>query len=329
VDRTIVVTGGSGFLGSKVADRLRKEGFTVYQMALPNEDVEGEWFFKGDITDPGKFEFPPAGTVVHCAGILESSHPTDELMFKVNHEGTMNVYNEGIRKGMKRMVFISTVAAIGPQGTTEKGMTEDMVPAPKDAYGRSKLKAEQYITKKGMEDGLDVIILRPTVLYGEGMNIHSSGMKTFSSIDKGIMPMVGGGRTIYNLLHVDNFIDAIVLSVMKGSGTVTYHVSEGPYTHKEVVGKIEERLGKKGHRNIPKCILYILARSFETLSPLMKGPPIISMTKYRGLTTSIWHLDYSRIRKELGYEPTVSLAEGVDRTISSYGLGNGENDQRE
>jgi len=329
VDRRAIVTGGSGFLGKKVADKLREKGYRVYQMALPSENVEGEHFFKGDITDPEKFELPKADTMIHCAGILESSHPTDELMFKVNYEGTVNVYNKAKKGGLKKLVFISTVAAIGPQGTFDHGMKEDMPPQPKDAYGRSKLKAEQFLKEIAKKDGIDITILRPTVLYGEGMNLHSSGMKTFTAINKGIMPLVGGGKTIYNLLHVENFVQSIMLGLEKGNGFNIYHVSEGPYTHKLIVDTIEKELGKKGHKRMPRCFLYILARFFEIISPLMKGPPPVSMTKYRGLTSNIWHLDYSKIKKELGYTPGISLTEGAKRTISYYGWNSKENIKEE
>jgi nucleoside-diphosphate-sugar epimerase len=318
VDRAAVVTGGSGFLGKKVADKLREEGYTVYQMALPQEEVEGDQFFKGDITDPNKFELPKTDTLVHCAGILESSHPTDELMFKVNYEGTVNVYNKAIKKGLKRFVFISTVAAIGPQGAAGRGMTEDMPPHPKDAYGRSKLKAEQFLEKMSSKDRIDVTVLRPTVLYGEGMNLHSSGMKTFTAINDGIMPIVSGGKTIYNLLHVENFIHSISLALEKGKSFNIYHVSEGPYTHKHVIDTIEKEMGRNGHKKTPKFLLYLVARFFQLISPLMKGPPPVSMTKYRGLTSDIWHLDSSKIENELGFKPIVSLEEGVKRTISFY-----------
>ncbi|MGA1819522.1 MAG: NAD-dependent epimerase/dehydratase family protein [Thermoplasmatota archaeon] len=319
MEGTAVVTGGSGFLGRKVASRLIDSGYTVHQMALPDEQVEGVGFFKGDITDPSGFELPETDIVVHCAGILESSHPTDELMFRVNYQGTVNVYKKALEGGMKKFIMISTVSAIGPQGTADRGMTEDTEPRPDDAYGRSKLKAEDFLRKAGEKDGVDVIILRPTVLYGEGMNIHSSGMKTFTSIKKGIMPIVGGGKTIFNLLHVDNLVEAVVLAVEKGKGVRTYNVSEGPYTLKHVVDTIEKEMGKKGHIRMPKIALHIAARFFQLVSPLMKGPPPVSMVKYRGLTSSIWHLDASRIRKELGYETVTSLEEGVRRTIGHYG----------
>ncbi|MGA1872754.1 MAG: NAD-dependent epimerase/dehydratase family protein [Thermoplasmatota archaeon] len=316
---TVVVTGGSGFLGGKIAERLRSDGYRVYRMALPQESVSGPEFFKGDITDPGRFELPDAEIIVHCAGILESSHPSDELMFKVNYEGTVNVYEKALEKGMKKFVMISTVSAIGPQGTRNEGMTESTPPRPDDAYGRSKLKAERFLLRRGEEDGIEVVILRPTVLYGEGMNVHSSGMKTFTSIKKGYLPLVGGGETIFNLLHVDNLVEAVRLSVKKARSISVYNVGEGPYTLAHVVGVIEGKMGKKGHIRMPGFILLSLAILFKVLGPILKGPPPVSMVKYRGLTSDIWHMDSSKIRKELGYRTVVTLEEGVSRTVDHYG----------
>ncbi len=321
VSKVAVVTGGSGFLGRKVSERLREIGYTAFQMAMPIEDVKGDWFFKGDISDPDGFTFPENELVVHCAGILESSHPTDQVMFRVNYQGTVNAYNQGLKKGMRKFIMISTVSAIGPQGSRTRGMTEETDPRPDDAYGRSKLKAEVFLEERSKMDDVDIIILRPTVLYGEGMNLNSSGMKTFTSIDKGIMPLVGKGDTIFNLLYVENFIHAIMLAVEKGRGFRIYNVSEGPYTLKEVVTTIESKMGKEGHRKVPKFILYLVARFFFMISPLVKGPPPVSMVKYRGLTSSIWHLDSTRIERELGWLPLYTLEEGVDRTIRFYGLG--------
>jgi nucleoside-diphosphate-sugar epimerase len=150
------------------------------------------------------------------------------------------------------------------------------------------------------------------------MNLHSSGMKTFTAINDGIMPIVGEGKTIYNLLHVENFIHSISLALEKGKSFNIYHVSEGPYTHKHVIDTIEKEMGRNGHKKTPKFLLYLVARFFELISPLMKGPPPVSMTKYRGLTSDIWHLDSSKIENELGFKPIVSLEEGVKRTISFY-----------
>jgi len=321
VSKVAVVTGGSGFLGRKVSERLREIGYTVYQMAMPGEEVEGKWFFIGDICDAEEISFPENDLVVHCAGVLESSHPTDEMMFRVNYQGTVNAYHEGIKKGMRKFIMISTVSAIGPRGTKERAMTEDTEPRPDDVYGRSKLKAERFLEKRSREDNIDIIIMRPTVLYGEGMNLHSSGMKTFTSINRGIMPLVGKGDTIFNLLYVENFVHAIMLAVERGTGFRIYNVSEGPYTLREVIETIERSLGKKGHRRIPKPVLFLLARFFTITAPLLKGPPPVSMIKYQGLTTSVWHLDSTLIALELGFKPPFTLEEGVDRTVVSYGWG--------
>lgn len=318
--RKVVVTGGSGFLGRKISDRLRSEGFHVYQMAMPEEKVKGDNFFMGNIANPNSFDFPETDIVIHCAGILESSHPTDELMFKVNYEGTKNVYKKGKLSGMKKFIMISTVSSIGPKGKRGIPMTEDTEPEPDDPYGKSKRSAEKFLLENSKRDNITTIILRPTVLYGEGMNIRSSGMKTFTSLKKGIMPLVGGGNTIYNLLYVDNFVDAIITACIKGNGVKIYNVSEGPYTLSQVIETIENDLGKKGHIRMPRTILYLLTKVFQLLTPFIKGPPPVSMAKYRGLTTNIWHLSAERIERELGWKPVIDLKTGVKRTIEYYGM---------
>lgn len=320
VKGTVVVTGGSGFLGQRISARLREHGYRVYQMAMPGEDFTGMDVFEGDISSKDGFQFPKCDIVVHCAGILESSHPSDELMFKVNLDGTINVYEQGRRSEMKKFIMISTISAIGPMGKKNSPITERTEQSPVDAYGRSKKEAEEYLVSESEKDDIDLIILRPTVLYGEGMNLNSSGMKTFTSIKKGIMPMVGKGNTVFNLLYIDNFVESILLSCINGNGIRSYNVSEGPYKLSYVIERIESELGKKGHMKIPKAFLWLLTGLSEITSHIKKGPPILSWTKYHALTSDIWHTSSDLIRDELGWDPEVSLEDGISRTVDHYGL---------
>jgi len=239
-------------------------------------------------------------------------------MMKVNFEGTKNVFKAGTSVGMKEFIFISTVSAIGPHGTKDRPMGESMEPSPVDIYGRSKLKAEEFLKSGSKENDVKVTILRPTVLYGPGMNLNSSGMKTFTAIQKGIMPLVGDGSNILNMLYVDNLVEAIFLSMDSGEVVRTFNISEGPYDQKTVIDAIEKRMNKKGHRRYPKPILWLMTLFSEALSPLFKGPPPISWTKYHGLTTSDWNLSSDMIRKELGFIEVISLEEGVRITCEHY-----------
>jgi nucleoside-diphosphate-sugar epimerase len=286
---------------------------------MENEDASDlENVIRGDITDPDTLNIPDVDMIIHCAGILESSHPTDEMMMRVNFNGTENIFNSGLSKGMKEFIFISTVSVLGPHGTKDKPMTESMEPSPADIYGKSKWKAEEFLTKASKDNNVKVTILRPTVLYGPGMNLNSSGMKTFTAIRKGIMPLVGDGANILNMLYVDNLVEAIFLSMGSSRYSRIYNVSEGPYTQKTVIDAIEKRMDKKGHKRYPKPLLWMMTFFSELSSPLFKGPPLLSWTKYHGLTTSNWNLSSDLIRKELGFKEIVSLEEGVGTTCDHY-----------
>ncbi len=193
-----------------------------------------------------------------------------------------------------------------------------MAPSPVDIYGRSKLKAEEFLKNGSKENDVKVTILRPTVLYGPGMNLNSSGMKTFTAIQKGIMPLVGDGTNILNMLYVDNLVEAVILSIGSSDNIRTFNISEGPYDQKTVIDAIEKRMNKKGHRRYPKPVLWLMTLFSEFFSPFFKGPPPISWTKYHGLTTSNWNLSSELIRKDLRYRENVSLEEGVSMTCDHY-----------
>ena len=316
----IIVTGGSGFLGRAVIERLKRDGMKPMAMTLPGEDVKGlNTVIRGDVTDPDSLDLPEHDAVIHCAGILESSHPSEEMMMKVNHTGTRNMFDAALKKGCRKFIFISSISALGPHGSRERPLTEKMDPDPCDSYGRSKLEAERYLKRASEDAGTTVVVLRPSVLYGPGMNLNSSGMKIFTSIRKGIMPLVGSGDTVLNMLYVDNLVEAIMLSLGVNEGYHIYHVSEAPYSQSLIIETIERRMKRIGHRRYPKSLLWILTLLSEVVSPLLKGPPPLSWTKYRALTGSIWAMSSDRIREELGFSEIVSLEEGVDRTCSFYG----------
>jgi nucleoside-diphosphate-sugar epimerase len=315
----VVITGGAGFLGRRIYNAVKDSGHSPHPMAMKGEDTQGlDNVFMGDITDSNSFEIPKCDIVIHCAGILESSHPSKELMMKVNFEGTKIVFEKSLKSGARKFIFISTVSAIGPHGSKFRPLSEDMTPDPNDIYGLSKLEAERFLEEISKNVDIKITVLRPTVLYGPGMNLNSSGMKIFTSVKKGIMPLVGKGENTLNMLYADNLVHAIILSFKSSRRYRIFHVSEKSYTQKEIITAIEKRMGKKGHRQYPKSLLWILTFFSELISPLLKGPPPMSWTKYHGLTSDIWTMSSDRIRTELGFKEPFSLEKGVDITCKHY-----------
>jgi nucleoside-diphosphate-sugar epimerase len=153
------------------------------------------------------------------------------------------------------------------------------------------------------------------------MSEHSSAMRTFESVRRGIMPMPHRGRHTFNMLYIGNLASAITTASLSGEGVSgTFHVNEGPYTLREVIAAISSEMGSgKGYVRIPGPALLLTAMASEAIAPLLKGPPPFSMTKYRALTSDIWNIGSSRIRDVFQFSAPFSLEEGVRRTCIHYG----------
>jgi nucleoside-diphosphate-sugar epimerase len=320
VAEKVLVTGASGFLGRRTARALVRKGYDVVPLLLPGESSDLPGPVYADITDPSTLDLPECGCIVHCAGLLESGGHSRERMMKVNYQGTVNLFEKARSIGARKFVLISSISAVGPLGKKGSPITEMTAPAPLDDYGRSKLMAERFLASKASGSGMDITVLRPTVIYGPGMGERTSAMGTFKAVLSGKMPLVGGGTTCLNMLYVDNLVNAILHAIEKGSGFSIYNISEGPYSQRTVIEAIIRNSRGRGDAiRIPRPVLFAIAVMMGLARPFLKGPPQLTWTRYRALTTDGWLTDFSKARKVLGYAPAVSLDEGVRRTIDHYG----------
>ncbi len=317
--RNVLITGSTGFVGKRISRDLINEGYKVYSLVYDGEPAEGTIPVNGDITRPETLDIPDIDALVHCAGILESSHAPDDLMNRVNTEGTKNIVKECLKAGIKDMVFMSTISAVGPQGTRKKPIEEKFHLQPSDGYGRSKMKAELFLKEFQRENNINIAVIRPPVLYGEGMNPDSSAMKTFINIKSGSFPLIDGGIHTFNFLYVGNLSHSIRLLLKRNRGFEIYNVNEGPYIAKDVISTISTEIGvKKGYKAYPISLFYIYHK-ISSLSSLITGkPPRLSFTKYQALTTDVWNMNHKKITENIGYTPIISLSEGVKRTIVFY-----------
>ncbi len=317
--RSVLITGSTGFVGKRISKDLIDEGYKVYSLVYDGEPAEGTIPVNGDITDPETLEIPDIDALIHCAGILESSHATDDLMNRVNMEGTRNISKECLRAGIKDMIFMSTISAVGPQGTKEKPIDESFTLQPSDGYGRSKMNAELFLKGFQNENKINISVIRPPVLYGEGMNPDSSAMKTFLNIKSGDFPLIDGGIYTFNFLYVGNLSHSIKLLLNRNRGFQVYNVNEGPYTAKEVISTISTEIGsEKGYKVYPRSFLYLYHHISRITSSITGKPPSLSFTKYQALTTDVWKMNHNKITDNIGYIPVYSLSEGVKRTIAFY-----------
>src|SRR6185295_5498225 len=206
----VLLTGGSGFLGSFVAEQLAGEGHIVRALVRPRserkllEQIARLELAPGAIEDRASLDAAVKGVdaVVHVAGIVKARRPAD--FFEVNTQGTKNLLEASIRQGVGRFVYVSSLAAVGPSADG-KPVPDDVEPRPVTQYGRSKLEAERAVLQA--KDKLHVTVVRPPLIYGPR---DRETLAFFTSVRNGVLPMTGDGTNTLSVIYVADCAAAVV-----------------------------------------------------------------------------------------------------------------------
>jgi len=210
-DERILLTGASGFVGPHVVTALRGAGYRLrLAQRWPGPAPEGiETVVTGDLSAPADWTAALAGVehVVHMAGLAHAGPGLDEALYRrVNTEATLELARAAATAGVRRFVYLSSIKALsgafdGPP------LAEDDEPLPTDAYGRSKLAAEQGLA------GLDLawVALRPVLIYGPGVKANMAALLRLAHSP---LPLpLGGLKAPRSLLAVENLADAILFAL--------------------------------------------------------------------------------------------------------------------
>ncbi len=211
----ILLTGGSGFVGRALIAPLTKTGYEV--LALATKAV--------NLTPARVCLFPGFGlqfnlqpvlvgitTVIHCAArahvMDEQSHNPLAEFRKVNVEGTLNLARQAAAAGVKRFIFISSIKVNGESTAPGQQFLASDTPGPEDAYGQSKLEAEQGLLALAQETGMEVVIIRPPLIYGPGVKGNFASM--IKLVGKGLPLPLGAIDNRRSLVGIDNLVDLIM-----------------------------------------------------------------------------------------------------------------------
>lgn len=294
----IALTGATGFIGRRLLEELPKQGFRVrVLLRRPTELPAGSASAViGDIARPHNMSAALAdvGAVIHSAGIAHamSGIPEDDYR-ALNTEATVNLARAAERAGVKRFVFLSSIRAqSGP--SAEQVLTEDLLPQPTDAYGRSKLEAERGLA--GL--GINWVALRPVLVYGAGAR---GNLASLMRAARSPWPLPLGGLTARrSLLSVDNLADAVA-TVLTAPGTLrrAFIVADSEtLTLPEMIGAMRSGLGRRpGVLPAPASALNLALR--------MMGQE----ERYQRLAGSLV-ADASALRG-LGWTPRIATREGL------------------
>ncbi|GIU46648.1 UDP-glucose 4-epimerase [Shewanella colwelliana] len=214
----ILVTGGTGFVGDHLLKRLLADGFEPLCLVRVNSDLPVESYVIPDLNSQTRFDnvFRGIDLVIHCAARVhamndQSSNLLDEFR-EVNTAGTINLARQAVDAGVKRFIFVSTIKVNGESTAIGKPFTESDDRCPEDFYGKSKSEAEVQLLELAKETGLEVVIIRPTLVYGPGVKANFASL--LKLVSKGLpLPFGCIKDNKRSLVSVKNLVDLIVTCV--------------------------------------------------------------------------------------------------------------------
>ena len=315
---TAFVTGGSGFIGGRLIDRLVRDGTVVRALARSDGSAQlvadrGAEPVRGDLSDRGSLEAGAAGADVafHLAAHVSEWGPWEDFE-RWNVEGTENALNAAAAAGVRRFVHCGTEAALMAGDplvhVDEQAPLRPDSPAP---YSATKARAELAV-RRANRGGFETVTVRPRFVWGKGDTTLLRGM--VATVESGGWAWIGGGRNVTDTAHVDNVVEGMLLAARKGRPGEAYFITDDePVVFREFVTAMLRTQGvEPPDRSLPAWTARPIAAVSQAawkLLPLKGEPP---MTTFRSwVLTQECTIDISKAKGELGYAPIVSREQGL------------------
>lgn len=315
----VLVTGATGFVGTALCAKLAACGFEVVPAVrtpsgLPHEVVVGNL----DATTDWRLGLAGCDAVVHLAArvhVMDDSAQNPLALFRAtNTEATLNLTRQVVQAGVKRFVFISSIKVNGagfphprPLSHGERGAyVETDAPAPKDAYAISKWEAEQSLADIALRTGLEVIVLRPPLVYGPG--VGANFLRLMQIVERGWPLPLSAIHNQRSLLYLGNFTDAIRLCIEHPAAAgQTFLLDDGrAVSTPELIRAVAHAMNRPAH-------LWSMPVSLLRWAGWLTG----SSAAVSRLTASLY-VDSHAIRSRLGWVPPYSMEAGLAQTVAAF-----------
>jgi UDP-glucose 4-epimerase len=304
----VLVTGANGFVGHSLCECLNAHGYVVVPAVRRVSGLAGEAVV-GTINDSTDWttSLPGCDAVVHLAArvhVMDDTAQNPLALYRAsNTDAALNFARQAAQAGVRRFVFISTIKVNGEGGDAPYRETD--VPAPEDAYAISKWEAEQGLLQIAADTGLEVVILRPPLVYGPG--VKANFLQLMQTVQKGWPLPLGSICNRRSLLYLGNFIDAIRLCIEHPAAAgQTFLLDDGePVSTAELIRAVARAMGR------PARLWAVPVGVLERLGTLLGKRAAVAR-----LTGSLY-VDSSFIRSRLGWTPPYSMASGLAETVAS------------
>ncbi|KYG60702.1 dihydroflavonol 4-reductase [Bdellovibrio bacteriovorus] len=305
----ILVTGANGFLGSWVTRALVNEGHHVYALVRPKSDLSELSgvqckYVHGDVTDVHSLleAFKGVDTVFHLAGVIAYKKSQRHLMDKVNVEGTANVVSVCREHKVRRLVYLSSVVAIGAGYTPQDILNEDSAYNISDlnlGYFETKHEAEKIVKKACDKGEINAVMLNPSTIYGAG-DAKKGSRKMQLKVAQGKLKFYTSGGV--NVVAVEDVVQGILSAWKNGRNGERYILSGENILIKDLFAMIAAEAGvKPPPYQMPDSVLHTVGAIGDAMEKLgLKGP----LSRENAYTATMYHwFDSSKAQKELGFKP--------------------------
>jgi nucleoside-diphosphate-sugar epimerase len=313
------VTGGSGFIGGRLIERLVADGFKVRALARSDAAAakvaeRGAEPVRGDLSDAAAMRVGAEGCDIafHSAATLGDWGPRAEFD-RGNVEGTRNTVTACEAAGVRRFVHVGTEAALmDGQPLIDVDETAPLRPDSRAPYSATKALAEQIVVEANRDGRFETVVVRPRFVWGRGDTTLLPEM--VAMVDAGRFAWVGGGRNRTSTTHVDNVVEGLILGATKGRPGNAYFVTDGePVQFREFVTELLATQGvTPPNRSLPVPVAHAVAVAGETAwraLPLPGRPPLSYFAFW--IVSEDCTIRIDKARAELGYEPITNRAEGM------------------
>lgn len=314
----MLITGATGFVGKTVCFESHDAGYEVIVAVRERTQIFSEkieQFKMVDLSQEIDWENALQGvdTVIHTAARVHvmNDDATDSLVEfrKVNTVGTLSLAKQAAEAGIKRFVFLSSIKVNGEMTHLEHPFISDDDCIPTDPYGLSKYEAEQGLLEMAEETGMEVVIIRPPLVYGPGVKANFASMMKWMS--KSIPLPFGAIHNKRSLVALDNLVSFIIhcadYTKTTQAANQIFLISDGEdVSTTELLHKVAKAFGKK-------ALLLPIPASLMTLAAKLLGKGDVANRLFGSL-----QVDSSKARELLGWKPVITMDEQLKKTADAY-----------
>jgi nucleoside-diphosphate-sugar epimerase len=322
----VLITGGTGFIGSRLALKCLERGDVVRVLGQENNAAEAEnkhliesrggRVILASVTDRDRIFEVSGGVdcVYHLAAAQHEANVPNQRFWDVNVTGTKNILEASLEASVKRFVHGSTIGVYGP--ALDGVITESSPLTPDNIYGVTKLAGERLVLS--FSEKLPIVVIRISETYGPG---DRRLLKLFKTIKKKMFVMIGSGRNLHHPIYIDDLTDALILAATseKAMGEIVVVTGKDYVTTNEMVNVIATELAAK----IPKLriplpfMLFMAVLAENILRPMRIQPPI--HRRRLDFFRKGFRFSTSEAFDHLGFLPKYGFAQGIQETARWYG----------